>query len=146
MEDLQVHNSVVKQRMGKFGLMLLYSVVYRLYHDDTAGADQRKRFSIIHLSDGTIHVPISSAQAGQIINMAKEHERYEVGYESYDHPTGKVDIDGVVDDEYLKNDVKLKSVTFHHVFIREDYFDTVFGRFTDDRLIRFLSKKPKEVK
>lgn len=115
-------------------LMLQYSIVYRCYKDS-----QNKLVTYSWLTDGWVSVPMSKQQCNQLLRLAANHERYEIGAEAYIEPTGKTDIDGYP--EIKENmSLELQSVIFYHVFIRSEHYDEIFQDYSQDRKITWEHK------
>lgn len=124
----QIHMS---KRQELQNLMLQYTLVTRTYET----ADNKIEVHNI-LTDGWVSVLISKAQRDWLLKQAHQHERYQIGYEYFNQPTGDIKIDGYKP----KEDLKLKIIHFHHIFIGADYTDQIFEDYSGDRRITFLQK------
>lgn len=118
-------------KMELTDLMLQYSIVTKTYLNK-----EGKLVAYVWLTDGFVHVPLSKQQREQFIRTATDQPRYEVGVEQYFEPTGDSLIDGYDPEEELQ----LRTVLFHHIFIRAEHYGEVFEKYRDDRKITFLKK------
>lgn len=112
-------------------LLYIYSIVARSYKDEKG-----KLVCYTHWTDGYIQIPIAKTQRDEIIRQADQSERYEIGVEVYENPTGKREIDGYPE----TTDMELRTVQFQHIFMRGEYIGEVWETRADISTITFIPK------